>query len=91
MMTKRIFTLSPLALALSSLFVAPSYAQETEKEDQAMEQIVVTGSYIKSLEQAIDLKRSNIGFSDSIVASDIADFPEQNLAEALQRMPGVTI
>ncbi|MGO2372779.1 MAG: TonB-dependent receptor [Pseudoalteromonas prydzensis] len=91
MMTKRIFTLSPLALALSSLFVAPSYAQDVENEDQAMEQIVVTGSYIKSLEKAIDLKRTNIGFSDSIVASDIADFPEQNLAEALQRMPGVTI
>ncbi|WP_394189504.1 TonB-dependent receptor [Pseudoalteromonas atlantica] len=91
MMTKRIFTLSPLALALSSLLVAPSYAQEAETEDHAMEQIVVTGSYIKSLEQAIDLKRTNIGFSDSIVASDIADFPEQNLAEALQRMPGVTI
>ena len=90
-MTKRIFTLSPLALALSALFVAPSYAQDAENEDQAMEQIVVTGSYIKSLEKAIDLKRTNIGFSDSIVASDIADFPEQNLAEALQRMPGVTI
>ena len=90
-MTKRIFTLSPLALALSSLFVAPSYAQDAANEDQAMEQIVVTGSYIKSLEKAIDLKRTNIGFSDSIVASDIADFPEQNLAEALQRMPGVTI
>lgn len=91
MMTKRIFTLSPLALALSTLFVAPSYAQDAENEEQAMEQIVVTGSYIKSLEKAIDLKRTNIGFSDSIVASDIADFPEQNLAEALQRMPGVTI
>ncbi|WKD25487.1 TonB-dependent receptor [Pseudoalteromonas sp. KG3] len=91
MMTKRIFTLSPLALALSALFVAPSYAQDAENEEQAMEQIVVTGSYIKSLEKAIDLKRTNIGFSDSIVASDIADFPEQNLAEALQRMPGVTI
>lgn len=90
-MTKRIFTLSPLALALSALFVAPSYAQDAENEEQAMEQIVVTGSYIKSLEKAIDLKRTNIGFSDSIVASDIADFPEQNLAEALQRMPGVTI
>ncbi|WP_304181062.1 TonB-dependent receptor [Pseudoalteromonas prydzensis] len=91
MMTKRIFPFSPLALALSALFVAPSYAQDTENEEHAMEQIVVTGSYIKSLEQAIDLKRANIGFSDSIVASDIADFPEQNLAEALQRMPGVTI
>lgn len=90
-MTKRVFTLSPLALALSALFVAPAYAQDTENEEQAMEQIVVTGSYIKSLEKAIDLKRENIGFSDSIVASDIADFPEQNLAEALQRMPGVTI
>ncbi|MFY8325138.1 TonB-dependent receptor [Pseudoalteromonas sp. ZZD1] len=91
MMTKRVFTLSPLALALSALFVAPAFAQDTENEEQAMEQIVVTGSYIKSLEKAIDLKRENIGFSDSIVASDIADFPEQNLAEALQRMPGVTI
>ncbi|MGO2169331.1 MAG: TonB-dependent receptor [Pseudoalteromonas sp.] len=91
MMTKRVFTLSPLALALSVLFVVPAYAQDNENKEQAMEQIVVTGSYIKSLEKAIDLKRENIGFSDSIVASDIADFPEQNLAEALQRMPGVTI
>ena len=58
---------------------------------QHLETIQVTGSYSRSLEQAVDLKRSNIGFSDSIVATDVADFPEQNLAEALQRMPGVTI
>ncbi|MEN0039086.1 MAG: TonB-dependent receptor [Cellvibrio sp.] len=56
-----------------------------------LEEIVVTGSYSKSLEKAIDIKRNSVGFSDSIVATDIADFPEQNLAEALQRMPGVTI
>jgi iron complex outermembrane receptor protein len=56
-----------------------------------LEEVVVTGSYAKSLEKAIDIKRNAIGFSDSIVATDIADFPEQNLAEALQRMPGVTI
>lgn len=56
-----------------------------------LEEVVVTGSYAKSLEKAIDIKRTAIGFSDSIVATDIADFPEQNLAEALQRMPGVTI
>ncbi|MCF7749725.1 TonB-dependent receptor plug domain-containing protein, partial [Bacillus subtilis subsp. subtilis] len=58
---------------------------------QNLETIQVTGSYSRSLEQAVDLKRANIGFSDSIVATDVADFPEQNLAEALQRMPGVTI
>ena len=87
-MTYRAFSLSPLALAVGSLLIAPTYAEENP---EPMEEIVVTGSYIKSLEKAIDLKRTNIGFSDSIVASDIADFPEQNLAEALQRMPGVTI
>jgi len=58
---------------------------------QQLDTVVVTGSYARSLERAVDLKRSNIGFSDSIVATDVADFPEQNLAEALQRMPGVTI
>ncbi|WP_240697749.1 TonB-dependent receptor plug domain-containing protein, partial [Sphingomonas desiccabilis] len=58
-------------------------------EDPAQE-IVVTG-YSRSLEEAIDIKRNTIGFSDSIVATDIADFPEQNLSEALQRVPGVTI
>ncbi|UJX25126.1 TonB-dependent receptor [Pseudoalteromonas sp. CF6-2] len=87
-MTYRGFSLSPLALAVGSLLITPAYAEENQ---EPIEEIVVTGSYIKSLEKAIDLKRTNIGFSDSIVASDIADFPEQNLAEALQRMPGVTI
>lgn len=58
---------------------------------QQLERIDVVGSYSRSLEQAVDIKRATIGFSDSIVATDVADFPEQNLAEALQRMPGVTI
>ncbi len=58
---------------------------------QNLETIQVTGSYSRSLEQAVDIKRATVGFSDSIVATDVADFPEQNLAEALQRVPGVTI
>ncbi|MBD9367632.1 TonB-dependent receptor [Xanthomonas sp. XNM01] len=58
---------------------------------QQLDSITVVGSYSRSLEQAVDLKRENVGFSDSIVATDVADFPEQNLSEALQRMPGVTI
>ncbi|WP_236559778.1 TonB-dependent receptor plug domain-containing protein [Colwellia sp. 20A7] len=90
-MSNRMFQLSPLALALSALFISQVHAQESDSNEHAMEEVVVTASYSKSLKKAIDLKRENIGFSDSIVASDIADFPEQNLAEALQRMPGVTI
>lgn len=64
---------------------------KNSKTDNELEVINVTGSYSKSLEKAVDIKRSSVGFSDSVVATDIADFPEQNLAEALQRMPGVTI
>ncbi|MCW4453788.1 TonB-dependent receptor [Flavobacterium sp. MXW15] len=63
----------------------------TGVEAQQLDSVMVVGSYSRSLEQAVDIKRANIGFSDSIVATDVADFPEQNLAEALQRMPGVTI
>ena len=81
------FAFSPLCLAIGIAMISPAQANE----DDAIEEIVVTGSYVKSLEQAVDIKRDMVGFSDSIVASDIAAFPEQNLAEALQRMPGVTI
>lgn len=71
---------------------APAQAQaQAQAPLQELEKIEVVGSYSRSLEQAVDIKRSTIGFSDSIVATDVADFPEQNLAEALQRMPGVTI
>ncbi|MFT7194899.1 MAG: iron complex outermembrane receptor protein, partial [Rheinheimera aquimaris] len=76
-------------LFLGSLVCLPLHSVAQTAEEQNVEVISVTGSYSKSLEKAVDLKQSNIGFSDSIVATDIADFPEQNLAEALQRMPGV--
>ena len=72
---------------------APARAQDAAAETapQAGSDVIVVTGYRSSIEQAIDMKRENVGFSDSIVATDIADFPEQNLAEALQRIPGVTI
>lgn len=78
----------PVATSVVALEAAP--AAEGAGLQQ-LERIDVVGSYSRSLEQAVDIKRATIGFSDSIVATDVADFPEQNLAEALQRMPGVTI
>src|SRR5690606_142771 len=80
--------ISNLVIGSTIALAAPVIAQDSDTD---IEIVVVTGSYSKSLEQAVDIKRTTVGFSDSIVATDIADFPEQNLAEALQRMPGVTI
>src|SRR3546814_4889724 len=52
--------------------------------------IVVTGSRA-SQRASIDLKRENIAGVDSIVAEDMGKLPDQNVAESLQRIAGVTI
>ena len=70
---------------------AAAASSRAEVPFEEIENVEVVGTYSRSLEQAVDIKRENIEFSDSIVATDVADFPEQNLAEALQRMPGVAI
>jgi TonB-dependent receptor len=80
--------------AAAALSATPGYAQTApaaDASDSEVGQEIVVSGYRRSLEEAIDIKRETIGFSDSIVATDIADFPEQNLSEALQRVPGVTI
>jgi iron complex outermembrane receptor protein len=59
-------------------------------KDAELSEIVVTG-YRSSLEQAINLKRELSVQADSIFAEDIGKFPDQNLAESLQRIPGVAV
>jgi iron complex outermembrane receptor protein len=55
-----------------------------------LDEVIVTG-YRKSLNAALDQKRDSVGSVDAIVAEDIAAFPELNLAESIQRIPGVSI
>ena len=52
--------------------------------------IVVQG-FRSSLARALDEKRRSNGVVDVIKAEDIADFPDNNLAESIQRVPGVSI
>lgn len=59
-------------------------------EQPVPEEIVVTG-FRQSLDVAQALKRQATGSQEVIVAEDIAAFPDQNLAESLQRVPGVAI
>jgi TonB-dependent receptor len=74
-----------MALGLSAGSVAMAQ-DETEMD----EEIIVTG-FRGSLEAAIDIKRDEVGAVDVIVAEDIADFPDLNLSESIQRVPGVAI
>lgn len=52
--------------------------------------IVVTG-FRASLNNALNLKRQETAAVDSIVAEDIGKFPDSNLAESMQRIPGVAL
>ena len=52
--------------------------------------VVITG-YRSSYRQSLKLKRQYTGMIDTIVAEDIVKFPDNNLAEAAQRVSGVTI
>lgn len=54
------------------------------------QEIVVTG-FRRSLDAALSVKRNSVAAVDVIVAEDIAKFPDQNLAESLQRIPGISI
>ncbi|RYY26716.1 MAG: TonB-dependent receptor [Sphingomonadales bacterium] len=83
------------ALALGMLAPAAALAQDapaTAQDEPADDEpgIVVTG-FRQSLGAAIQVKRNSVSAVDAIVAEDIAKFPDQNLAESLQRIPGVSI
>ncbi|USU06219.1 TonB-dependent receptor [Sphingomonadaceae bacterium OTU29LAMAA1] len=60
-------------------------AVQTEGDD-----IVVTG-FRASLNSALNQKRSETAAIDSIVAEDVGKFPDSNLAESMQRVPGVSL
>jgi iron complex outermembrane receptor protein len=57
---------------------------------QPLEEVIVTGIRA-SLTQSLDAKRAADGVLDAISAEDVGKFPDKNLAEALQRVPGVQV
>ena len=68
----------------------PEKVVPSDQDTSAPNDIVVT-SYRASLESAIDSKRSSVNIVDVIKADDMASFPDANLAESIQRIPGVSI
>ena len=68
---------------------APDAAAGADSADQ-LQEIVVTGLR-QSLVTSETIKRDASGVVDAITAEDIGKFPDTNLAEAVQRVPGVTI
>ena len=87
-MTTTMLATGLLAVAAGQALAADATPAQPGADE--VETIVVTG-FRGSLAHARDLKRDAVGATDVIVSEDIAAFPDLNLAESLQRIPGVTI
>lgn len=59
-------------------------------QDDTMEVVTVTG-YRASLTSATNAKKDSVSFSESIFSEDIGKFPDTNIAESFNRIPGVHI
>jgi TonB-dependent receptor len=81
---------SAMIAALSTIATLPAVAETETKEAAEIEVIEVIGIR-GSMERALDIKRSSDSIVDAISAEDIGQFPDQNLAESLQRITGVSI
>ncbi|KQN00804.1 TonB-dependent receptor [Sphingobium sp. Leaf26] len=78
-----------LAQAASAQDAAPQ-ADAVAPQDGDVADIVVTGIRA-SLQSATNAKKDAVAFGDSIFAEDIGKLPATNLAETLNRMPGVRL
>ncbi len=74
---------------VSTLSIGAAFAQSTDAS-QPIQTVQVTGLRA-SLESALNAKRQDNGIVDVIKSEDMGKFPDTNLAESLQRVPGVVI
>ncbi len=68
-----------------------STTDSTTKAAPAASQEVIVIGIRKSLQKSLDVKRKSDAQMDVITAEDVSKFPDTNVAEALSRLPGVTI
>lgn len=88
-----------ITTALAGVMAATSVTAQTsdssttapaQKASDASQEVVVVGIR-KSLQKSLQVKRNADAQMDVITAEDVTKFPDVNVAEALSRLPGVTI
>ncbi len=86
------FALSAASVAHAQDSSAPQTASSGEAAAPATEEqaIVVTG-FRQSLATALNAKKTSNLILESITAEDLGKFPDQNITESLQRLPGIQI
>jgi iron complex outermembrane receptor protein len=84
------FPRSRIAVAIAMCLGSAGALAQDQDATQELEEVVVTG-FRGSLNTAIAAKRSETAAIDVIASEDIGKFPDSNLAESMQRVPGVAL
>ena len=82
------YKLTPLATALALALPITVLAQETNSQDP---EVIEVKGIRSSVTKALSMKRYEVGVSDAISADDISSFPDENIAESIQRIAGIQI
>lgn len=77
-----------VSTALTGLCMMSAVSAQTAPANDDVSEIVVSG-FRKSLETALESKKNDDRVIDVISAEDIGKLPAENIAEAIQRVPGV--
>lgn len=80
-----------VATALGGTRASNDEARSTTSDESGITEEIVVFGIRGSMRRSLERKRSADHFVDAITAEDIGAFPSQNLAEAMQRIPGVAI
>lgn len=83
--------------ALAIVIATPAHAQQTpvaegpERSDGTTGEDIIVRGIQASLKRAQDIKRDAPSVIEAITAEDLGQFTDNNLADALQRVPGVQV
>ena len=88
--TAKLVNLAIKGMTITALSMPIMFQASAEESKEEIEKITVTGIR-GSIAKATEVKRSLDVVADVISAEDIGKFPDQNLAESLQRISGVQI
>src|SRR5688572_12776397 len=92
------FTPSPIASAVALALMGIAFqatAQTAAPPARAAERVPIETITVQgirqSLEKSIETKRNADALTEVVTAEDIGKMPDKNIADAVQRLPGVTI
>ena len=89
-MTNARYLLASASVGTLLFAASAAHAQAPVTDGASDSEIVVTGIR-GSLREAIDAKRDLAVIADVVTAEDVGKFPDKNVAEALQRVPGIVV